>query len=420
MALGTQEIDSVCGHQPLNVDACESYELLLRCLRRTLHPCPTSESQCIRAEEVCWPALLALAHRHEVVPLLRIGLCDVSSVPEEVQRWLETCCRTVVAHNLSLASELIGLFELFEAFKLTAMPFKGPAWTMALYGNLAIRQIADLDIFIEKSQARQLFKHLMDRGYVLHSHSKNISSEEIRLNHKDVELIHVKTGVHLELHWSACEPWFDHRLCAMKLWEPASTTTVLEREMPIPSPEHLFFLLALHGFRDRWDSLKSICDIAAAIHAFPDLNWSGMLAYAAGLSRKRMVLLPLVLVQQLFDMQLADCVLEAIAQDQTVSALARQLQKQHYAGAESTSSTSNSVHEIFCRSDFVQIRSRESLVDRLRLLVVRVKPNVNDRQYLLPRTLPDPVYWLVRPFRLLTTYGPSIFFSLTAQLIRGR
>jgi hypothetical protein len=419
--LGTLQIDTNCVRQPDRVEAYGNYELLLRCLRRALPTNQAVEPHHISAEGVCWPVLLALARRHDVVPLLGIGLRDVSVVPNQVQQWLENYCRSVVAQNLALASELNDLFELFEESQLAAVPFKGPVWTLALYGNLAARQIADLDIFIEKSQAAELFKLLMDRGYVLSDKSKAIPSEEIRLNYKDVELIHSQTGVRLELHWAACEPWFDQYLSTLKFWEPASTITFLKRQIPLPSPEQIFFLLALHGFRHEWDSLKWVCDIAAAIHAFPELNWTALLSHAEKLSRKRMVLLPLALVQQLFDMPLPDCVVEAIAQDQTVSALAGQVAEKYCEGSNAISaSPDDAVDGISWRSDVVRIRSRESFADRLGMLAARFRPTMNDRQYVLPRTFPDVLYWFVRPFRLLATYGPSSLVQLTAQLIRGR
>ncbi|WP_231581545.1 nucleotidyltransferase domain-containing protein [Silvibacterium bohemicum] len=421
MALGTLQIDTNYVRQHESVDAYGNYELLLRCLRRALHTNKAVESDLISAEGVCWPVLLTLARRHDVVPLLGIGLQNVSGVPHRVQQWLENHCRSVVAQNLALASELNDLFELFEESRLTAVPFKGPVWTLALYGNLAARQIADLDIFIEKSQAAELFKLLMDRGYVLSEKSKAVPSEEIRLNYKDVELIHSQTSVRLELHWSACEPWFDQYLSSVNLWEPASTITLLKRQMPLPSPEQIFFLLALHGFRHEWDSLKWVCDIAAAIHTFSELNWNALLSHAEKLSRKRMVLVPLALVQQLFDMPLPDCVVEAIAQDQTVSVLAGQLAEKYCEASNTISASSNDpVGSISWRTDVVRIRSRESFTDRMGMLAGRFRPTMNDRQYILPRTLPDSLYWLVRPFRLLATYGPASLVQLTAQLIRGR
>ncbi len=73
-----------------------------------------------------WARLIALAHRHEVMPLLNAALAGSVSVPASVRRQLESHCRTVIAHNLSLASELAELLELFERSGVSAVPFKGP------------------------------------------------------------------------------------------------------------------------------------------------------------------------------------------------------------------------------------------------------------------------------------------------------
>ncbi len=81
------------------------------------------------------------------MPLLNAALAGSVSVPATARRRLESHCRTVIAHNLALASELAELLELFEQSGVSAVPFKGPAWTQALYGDLARRQIRDLDIF---------------------------------------------------------------------------------------------------------------------------------------------------------------------------------------------------------------------------------------------------------------------------------
>jgi hypothetical protein len=296
---------------------------------------------------------------------------------------------------------------------------------MALYGNLALRQIIDLDIFIDKRQAGQVINLLLDQGYVVSARCQAMQVQEALLNsrdadHKDIELIHLKTGIPLELHWSACEPWFDQRLSSRKLWEPASTTTLLDRDMPMPLSEDLFFLLALHGFRHRWESLKWICDIAAAIQAFPDLDWAAMLAKAARLSRKRMVLLPLALVQRIFGTQLPACVDEAITRDPTVRPLAWKLQQQHFSGCENNF-VSNSGLPMFIYRESIRLLVRENFRERLSLLVTllfsRLKPTPNDRQYFSPHTLPEPLYWLLRPFRVLSTYGLAFLMRLTARLI---
>ncbi len=98
---------------------------------------------------------------------------------------------------------------------------------------------------------------------------------------------------------------------------------VLNRPMPLPSAENIFFLLAIHGSRHRWESLKWICDIAALLHAFPELDWDAVLARASKIARKRLALLPLALVNQLFHVPLPASVSKAIEQDAAISRTCR-------------------------------------------------------------------------------------------------
>lgn len=403
-----------------SADTGEDYDLLLNCLRRALRICQP-ESPAISAAGINWPRLLALAHRHEVLPLLQVAFRSSPDLPASERDYLESYCRTVVAHNLALASELAGLLDDFQSARLFAVPFKGPAWTVALYGSLRLRQIADLDIFIDKRQAADVFKLLVKRGYVLAEKFKTMGVEEIRFRHKDVELIQSESGIHLELHWSACEPFFDQRLSTLMLWVPASTTTVLHRQMPLPSPEDVFFLLTLHGFRHRWESLKWMCDIAALIGAYPELDWAAVLSKATKLSRKRMVLLPLTLVHQLLQVDLPISVLDAISKDATIPALARQVQQQHYLQENSPPAQPRDVVFGLVYNESVRVRTRESFADRLHLLgnlmFNFMKPTANDRSYFSRRRLPEPLCWVIRPFRLMTTYGPACIFRLTGQLL---
>ncbi len=144
----------------------DEYRVLLHCVRRALRLTP--QPPIIPPVDFAWPRLIALAHRHDVMPLLNAALADSVSVPAPAQRELESHCRTVIAHNLSLASELAELLELFERSGVSAVPFKGPAWTQALYGDLAHRQIRDLDIFVDPSGGRASLRFTRCKGLCSH------------------------------------------------------------------------------------------------------------------------------------------------------------------------------------------------------------------------------------------------------------
>jgi hypothetical protein len=390
----------------VQTDARDEYRALLQCLRRALQL--NGELLAFPSAGFAWPGLIALADRHDVIPLLNAALRSSVSVPSHVRQRLDSHCRTVIAHNLSLASELAELLELFERSGVHAMPFKGPAWTKVLYGNLAYRQIRDLDILVDESEIARACALLAERGYVV---AKTVVA---KTQCKDIELENPGTGLHLELHWSACERWHDKRLSRLKLWNAASTITLLNRRMPLPSAENVFFLLAIHGSRHRWESLKWLCDIAAALHAFPDLDWDVVLSQAGKMGRRRLVLLPLALVNQLFEVQLPSSVAKAIEQDAAVARLAAHIQQRHYQGP------ATAVRKlIYCES--MRIRMRESFFERFCLLAAflfrEIKPNTNDRERAGERILPEPLYWLFRPYRLVRIYGPATILKFTRELM---
>ncbi len=397
--------------KPSTDRARDDYEVLRRCLSRALHL--NWQPLVLVSEGFAWPRLIALAHRHDVIPLLNAALVDSASVPASVRRNLTSYSSTVLAHNLALASELIELLELFSRSGVNALPFKGPAWAQALYSNIAHRQIRDLDIFVDRSEVARACQLLAGRGYVLTKRSKALPAAQC----KDIELVHPETRLHLELHWSACEPWHDQRVSRLKLWDPVSSTMLLDRRIRLPSAEDIFFLLAIHGARHRWESLKWLCDIAALLQAFPELDWDAVLQKAKKIRRQRMALLPLALANQLFGIQLPVPVERAIERDATLFQLAAGIRQRHsMATRESVPSTT--VAGLIYREN-MRIRMRESMFERLGMLAGflfrQIKPNQNDRVHWPRRKLPEPLYWLLRPFRLVRTYGPATI----ARFARG-
>jgi hypothetical protein len=62
---------------------------------------------------------------------------------------------------------MIVLIDLFEQNRIPSIPYKGPAIRVGVYGQLALRQFADLDILVREPmwKATDL---LLERGYKAH------------------------------------------------------------------------------------------------------------------------------------------------------------------------------------------------------------------------------------------------------------
>jgi hypothetical protein len=394
-------------------DSALEREVLLQSVRRALGTIPGAEVP--DPTHGHWPRLLSLAQEHRVVTLLNKGLRGTSGIAPPIQGWMDIYCRTSVSHNLSLASELVDVMAAMERADIAAVPFKGPVWARLLYGNLADREIADLDLFVDRPKVDEAARVLRDRGFV------SVPTDAVpAADGKDIEFVHGRTGVHLELHWSACEPWLDARLSRLRLWTPRNTASLLDCDVPVPSPENMYFLLAIHGFRDGWESLKWVCDIVKLLQVFPDLDFHAILRVADKASRRRVVLLPLALAQRLFGVEVPPAGAEAIACDPMVSEIATQIERRFYSAETDHVQSGPDTAAGRLYLEWYRVQTCDTAWERLgwhtKFLLKLLEPNQNDLARFSGK-LPKGAYWIVRPWRLLRSFGFSGTLRLGRQFL---
>ena len=99
-----------------------------------------------------WEYLLRIAAEHSMMPLLFWHLADAPPelVPASVLARLRERFHRNAQRNLFLAAKLIKLLNLLKAHELPAIPYKGLVLAASSYGNLALREFVDLDLFVHK------------------------------------------------------------------------------------------------------------------------------------------------------------------------------------------------------------------------------------------------------------------------------
>ena len=60
------------------------------------------------------------------------------------------------------------MLEDFENHGITAIPYKGPALALQVYGDLKLRSFVDLDVLVRRSDAARAGTLLAARGYRPH------------------------------------------------------------------------------------------------------------------------------------------------------------------------------------------------------------------------------------------------------------
>ncbi|NJN18389.1 MAG: nucleotidyltransferase family protein [Oscillochloris sp.] len=118
--------------------ATTEQQVLLAALRAALNPAVPAVPA---PQAIDWDSLLSLAERHRVLPLLVAGLLDVPAL-------LRDRARAEALRSMMLAGELRHILSLLKQAGVTAIPYKGPALALQIYGNAALRQGGDLDLLI--------------------------------------------------------------------------------------------------------------------------------------------------------------------------------------------------------------------------------------------------------------------------------
>src|SRR5678816_2865100 len=255
-------------------------ELLVHCTRLDIDPTRAKRIRALLELEIDWTKLFSLAQRNALIPLLYFQLNKIapSSVPSDRFKELQDRFQDNSALNTLLTAEMILLIDLFEQNQIPAIPYKGPAIGAGVYGQLALRQFADLDILVRESDVWKATDLLLDRGYEPHfvipakRRSAFIRLCYVRSFNRD--------NTTVELHWRLAPRFFGPYFDTTRLWERTRKIPLQGSSIRIPFSDDLILMLCIHGAKDCWDKLEWVCGLAEVVRAAPDLDWEDLLKRA--------------------------------------------------------------------------------------------------------------------------------------------
>ncbi|MGH9577333.1 MAG: nucleotidyltransferase domain-containing protein, partial [Terriglobales bacterium] len=283
----------------------------------------SARAQVLLAGELDWNTLLQLAGRHALAPLLHWHLSRrfPGRAPPSAAHLLEEQFRANVQSNLKLAAELIRALKLLEGEKILAIPFKGPALTAALYGNLALRESSDLDLLLRPDHVLPARDVLLADGYV--PEYDLTPAQERALLRSDCQYTFQKFDgqLRIELHWDIVPRYCGVRLDPARWFERAQSITLTSVTVPSLSPEDLLLVLCVHGAKHAWERAAWIVDVAELLRVYPALDFTYVAQQASAARARRHLRVGLGLAHQLLEVQLPPEFAREIEQD----AMARSL-----------------------------------------------------------------------------------------------
>jgi hypothetical protein len=379
--------------------------LIIQCTRALCEPSNEEAVYHILREGLDWEYVLKTADfPHGVLPLVHNHLHGLGHgvVPESWRERLQECYRKVALKNLYVTRELLRVVQLLNERGIQVVPFKGPILAISAYGNLALRQFCDLDIFIRKEDVENAIGILTSQGYRL---NKFVGEQVPKLieTKKDFQLVHHNEEVVVEMHWCLVGRRFPFSLEVAKLWDRLTTVSVSGTPVYSFPPEEMLLYLCVHGSKHLWERLIWVSDVAQMINRTPNLDWErlGQLSDLHGC--RRILNLGLILAHELLGARVPADLLSIARTDRMALSLAEQAICKLFNDGERVYRPTE-VHRF-------HINMRERLRDKAVLAYyygrdycrVLLTPNREDKDAIaLPPRL-DFVYYFLRPFRLFQT-----------------
>jgi hypothetical protein len=344
-------------------------------------------------QAVEWEAVLRLADEHGTSSLLHQNLSRISEVvPVSVRESLRRRYESNVYKSLFLARELIRILDCLDALGIEAIPYKGVVMSEVYYGDMALRQPGDIDLFVRQHDVRRIKSAVRELGYTERVPIPQAAEEDYASSGYECSFDSAAGRGLLEVQWALQPRFYAVDFDMDGLFERGESATIGGRRVKTPSAEDLLLVLSVHAAKHVWGRLLWLCDIAQ-IAKREKLNWGWVQSRARGFGIGRILHVTLLLANQLLGMRIPLPIEAAVRADRAA---------QEFADAVAANMARGVSYDVERISYFrLMMRLRERGADRWRFLArLTFTPGPGEWEAVrLPRVL-FPLYRVVRLARL--------------------
>jgi hypothetical protein len=385
-------------------------ELLLACAGRDIARESSQRVGELLRVGLDWQFLLRMARNHGITPLLYYNLSRGfrDALPKAILEQLRDDFRTNSIDALKLTVELLRILDGLSASGIKAIPFKGPTLAAEAYGDIALRQVGDLDLLVRGADLRVARSFLEARGYRPMHDITRVQEGSLWKSSCQLPFIRGDRRVMVELHTAVTPKAFSFPLDLERLWGRLESIDVMGKRVTVLSPEDLLVILCVHGAKHLWSSLIWISDVAELIRSHPGLDWPWVIRLARKTRSARMLFLGLHLANNLFDVPLTAELQEMIEKEPRLRTLASEVRDRLF---------SEDLRESYsleaCK---FYLRVRERTWDGARFcLSMALTPTVADWTQLSVPSFLSLAYRAFRPIRLVIKYAGRLLASKRAR-----
>lgn len=378
-------------------------EVLLLAMRGDPDPLEGERMRRLLAGDIDVQRLLTLAAWHGLAPLLhrRLESWAPDAAEPELREGLRRRAREAARRSLVLTARLLEAIEAFRAEDIDVLAFKGPTLALEAYGDLALREYADIDLLVRPADVGRASAVLVGLSFESRASvggAPGGAPDRAEIGRECQRTFLRRGGTEqIELHWE----FFPRRL-AVDLDPGAAldrrrTVSIGGRPVPTLAREDLLLHLAVHGGKHLWARLEWILAFAGALRAGP-FDRDLIERRCGHLGLRRTVAGGLILARDLVGSPLPEGAESLCGGDRGAARLARRWRD----GILRRGANGPAPRELVLS----RIASRERAVDRARCLFrLAVLPDGRDVEAIgLPAPL-APLYAVLRPLCLLGRCG---------------
>lgn len=276
---------------------------------RFVRTCVSCQPQWRRREEIMafceggveWDLIVAEAARHGVLPLflenLKVLVGD--RLPTSMRDRVRNYHQKLKIHAAFLVKELNRVLCAFEEKEIPVLVLKGPVLARTAYGELHLRRYVDLDVLVPRERFPDADRVLQTAGYEYPRSKKEIAGWRKRLLlflSGQWQYTRASGAFNLDVHTRVMPPGFALSSDFEPFWD-RSTSVELGNGISVPgfAAEDMALILAYHGVKNEWRTLKYVADLAQLIRSGSEMDWYSLLARAQEMHSSRVLKSGLVL-----------------------------------------------------------------------------------------------------------------------------
>ena len=341
-----------------------------------------------------WEDTIEGARQHGVLPSLYSELAaNRAVIPPEALELTRIEFERNAFHCLANSAELLEVLNVFEKVEIAAMPFKGVVLGASAYGDMTARTAGDLDLLIYYRDLLRATCTLKERGYELKTNVLEDGSPAAE-NYFEYHFERADDGMVLELRWrlELTQPRYRHDLGMDWVWPRRRTVKLAGADVPNFDAVSGLLMLCMHGTKHVWSRLVWVCDVAKLLESEPELDWDFARRESKRVGLWRCLGLGVLLARRVAGAKVPAEVLRGFEADRRLRNLARFLE-------EHILEEPGRVPEGWMPYN-LQILG---FWDRVRVVLspAFLQPGAQDRAVVkLPKAL-EPLYYIIRPLRIL-------------------